>query len=83
LKGADYYDTPENILRDGIPIGIGEGCDLEGAIIDKNARLGPGVIIRPFPRGTEIDRQDYVIRDGIVVIPKSTTIPGGTVIAPE
>jgi hypothetical protein len=39
--------------------------------------------IRPFPRGTELDEHDYVVRDGIVVIPKNTTLPAGTIIAPQ
>ena len=82
IMGADYYDPPEGPLRDHIPLGIAPGCEIEGAIIDKNARLGPGVIIQPFPRGTEIDRQEWVVRDGIVVVPKSTALPAGTLIGP-
>jgi glucose-1-phosphate adenylyltransferase len=83
VMGADFYDTPELLRKNGVPLGIGNGCQIEGAIIDKNACLGPGVIIRPFPRGVEIETEDFVIRDGIVVIPKSTCIPAGTVIAPR
>ncbi len=83
LMGADYYDTPARLKKSGISLGIGAGCQIEGAIIDKNARLGPGVIIRPFPRGVEIDAEKYSVRDGIVVVPKSTPIPAGTVIAPD
>ena len=82
LMGADYYDAggPES---GGIPLGVGPNCEIEGAILDKNARLGPGVVIRHFPPGTEIDQEDWVVRDGIVVIPKNTTIPAGTYIGPE
>jgi glucose-1-phosphate adenylyltransferase len=79
IMGADYYDDGTH----STPIGIGRDCQIEGAIIDKNARLGQGVIIRPFPSGIEIEREEWVVREGIVVIPKSTTIPAGTVIAPE
>lgn len=83
IMGADYY-YPYGIHPQGdIPIGIGANCHIEGAIVDKNARLGQGVVIRPFPIGTEIDKGDYVVRDGIVVIPKSTIIPAGTTIAPS
>lgn len=82
LMGADYYES-DNTPREGIPLGIGEECDIQGAILDKNVRLGAGVVIRPFPRGTEIDGEDWVVRDGIVVIPKNTTLPGGTYIGPE
>jgi glucose-1-phosphate adenylyltransferase len=82
LMGADYYES-DNTQGEGIPLGIGEECDIQGAILDKNVRLGAGVVIRPFPRGTEIDREDWVVRDGIVVIPKNTTLPGGTYIGPQ
>jgi glucose-1-phosphate adenylyltransferase len=82
LMGADYYATcPQN--EAGIPLGIGEDCDIQGAILDKNVCLGPGVVIRPFLRGTEIDQTDWIVCDGIVVIPKNTAIPGGTYIGPE
>jgi glucose-1-phosphate adenylyltransferase len=88
--GADYYETSavdgastESQPSDGIALGIGEDCEIQGAILDKNVRLGSGVIIRPFPRGTEIDGEDWVVRDGIVVIPKNTILPGGTYVGPE
>jgi glucose-1-phosphate adenylyltransferase len=82
MMGSDYYDKPDEIH--GIPIGVGKGSDIEGAILDKNARIGEHVTIRPFPRGT--DRDDLapvVVRDGIVVVPKDVAIPAGTVIAPK
>jgi glucose-1-phosphate adenylyltransferase len=83
LMGADYYERSNT---DGsqpeIPIGIGRDCQIEGAIIDKNARLGPGVIIHPFPEGEEITRENWMLRDGIVVVPKNAVIPAGTVIGP-
>jgi glucose-1-phosphate adenylyltransferase len=81
LMGADYYDPPE-LPESEIPLGIGAGCRIEGAIIDKNARVGPGVRIEPFPPGAEIDSVGWVVRDGIVVVPKNTILPAGTVIAP-
>jgi len=83
IMGADYYDSPEKPHPSGVPVGIGANCQIEGAIIDKNARIGPGVMIRPFPRGRDVDHAVWTVRDGIVVIPKSTVIPGGTVIQPE
>jgi glucose-1-phosphate adenylyltransferase len=41
------------------------------------------VIIKPFPRGTEIETNTWVVQDGIVVVPKNTILPAGTVITPE
>jgi glucose-1-phosphate adenylyltransferase len=83
MMGADYYDPVGYAPAGGIPMGIGDGCQIEGAILDKNVRLGPGVIIRPYPVGTEIDGDAWVVRDGIVVIPKRTILPAGTVIGPQ
>jgi len=87
LMGADYYDdkscapSPES---GQIPIGIGEGSVIDGAIIDKNARIGRGVTIKPFPRDSkDVDGNNWFVRDGVVVIPKSASIPPGTVISPE
>ena len=48
-----------------------------------NVHLGTGVVIKPFPRGTEIEHEQWVVRDGIVVIPKNTELPAATYISPE
>jgi glucose-1-phosphate adenylyltransferase len=82
LMGADYYNNP-SIRSNEVPIGIGANCVIEGAILDKNVRIGEGVVIKPFPRGTEMDAGTWVVQDGIVVIPKDTTILPNTRIAPE
>ena len=82
LMGADYYESMP-ITSGLIPLGIGPDCDIEGAILDKNVRLGAGVVIRHFPPGTELDHEDWVVRDGIVVIPKNTVLRAGTYIGPR
>ncbi len=82
FMGADYYDPPARMHSSGLPLGIGPNCQVEGAILDKNVRLGEGVIIRPFPPGTELDHGHFVVQDGIVVIPKDTVLPSGTKIEP-
>lgn len=78
LMGADYYDSSGSI-----PIQIGENCHIEGAIVDKNVRMGQDVTIKPFPPGTEIEKDAYTVKEGIVVIPKKTILPSGTYIGPE
>jgi len=78
VMGADSYEKDPV----GVPLGVGPGCHIEGAILDKNVRLGAGVEIRPFPRGTELDGGTFVVQDGIVVIPKGTVLPAGTRIVP-
>lgn len=83
MMGADYYDPPGASLPAGIEVGVGLNCEIEGAIIDKNVRIGEGVVIRPFPRGTELDGGNWVVQDGIVVIPKDTILYPGTTIGPD
>ena len=83
LMGADYYDPPSKESPVDIPLGIGPNCQIEGAILDKNVRIGEGVTIRPFPPGTDIEEENWVVQDGIVVIPKSTILHPGTYIGPE
>jgi glucose-1-phosphate adenylyltransferase len=78
MMGADWY----GVQRNGAPLGIGKNCNIQGAIIDKNAAIGDNVIIKPFPEDNDIDHSMYIVRDGVVVIPKNTTIPAGTVIQP-
>ncbi len=82
VLGGDYYDGA-TLRHDAIPMGVGANCHIEGAILDKNVRIGDGVIIKPFPRGTDIDAGSWVVQDGIVVIPKDVTLMPRTKIAPE
>jgi glucose-1-phosphate adenylyltransferase len=82
VMGADFYDPPDDDLQGVIPMGVGPNCRVEGAIIDKNVRMGADVVIRPYPAGTELDTDEWVVRDGIVVIPKNTVLPAGTRIGP-
>ena len=81
IMGADFFDS-ETAPR-AIPLGIGPNCHVEGAILDKNVRLGEGVVIKPFPSEKDLDRETWFVRDGIVVIPKNTEIAPGTRIMPE
>lgn len=84
IMGADFYGffRSEEAEQKGIPLGIGNDCHIEGAIIDKNTRIGSGTTILPFPRGTELDTANWMVRDGIVVVPKNTILAPGTRIAP-
>ncbi len=82
MMGADYYEGNNRHKASEVPIGAGKNSYIEGAIIDKNARIGEGVVIKPFPLGTEQEGENWFIRDGIVVVPKSVIIPPGTIIKP-
>ena len=84
LMGADYYETKHEIRdneRHGRPgIGIGAGSIIEGAIIDKNARIGRNVTIRHLLDRPDMETDNWVARDGLVIVPKSAIVPDGTVI---
>ncbi len=79
LMGADYYEADLGRSTDDAPmIGIGRGCDIRKAIIDKNARIGDNVVISPEGKDKEMNGEGFYIRDGIVVIPKNSVIASGT-----
>lgn len=82
MMGADEMEGLDDIaenLRLGIPdIGIGRDCFIEGAIVDKGARIGAGVRIRPQTNAPDRDGDCYVIRDGITIIPRRAIVPAGT-----
>ena len=81
VMGADVYESDTDRTRNaerGVPnIGIGAGSTIHRAIIDKNARIGAGVIISNDARVEEADGEGYHIREGIVVVPKDAVIPDG------
>ena len=81
LMGADYlpWDAAAPSPSDGHPpVGIGDRTVIEGAIVDKNCRIGKDVTIRvseaPLPDG---ERGPVVVRDGVVVVPRGAIIPDG------
>lgn len=84
VMGADYYEEPGPArTEDGKavpPIGVGSGCRIKNAIIDKNARIGAGCTIGWNGTPPEGDYPRYYVRDGIIVVPKNAVIPDGTVI---
>jgi glucose-1-phosphate adenylyltransferase len=85
ILGADYYDPPGVEIPCGIPLGIGPDSRIDGAIIDKNTRIGAGVVVQPFPPGTRLDGDggQWYVRDGIVIIPKDVILQPHTTIGPE
>jgi glucose-1-phosphate adenylyltransferase len=83
VMGADYYEDEGAAASAGVPpIGIGAESVVRCAIVDKNARIGPGTQIGPFPRGTNRDEAEWSVRDGVVVVPKGAVIPAKSVIGP-
>jgi glucose-1-phosphate adenylyltransferase len=84
IIGADRFETAEeraaNCKR-GVPdFTVGDGSLIERAILDKDCRIGRKVQIVNRRRVQKEDGANYVIRDGIVVIPNGAVVPDGTVI---
>jgi len=84
MMGADFFENEdqkaENRRLGRPPVGIGQGTCIERAIIDKNARIGQGVIVRSHEGKEDREEEHYVVRGGIVVVPKNAVIPDGTAI---
>ncbi|MBA3544264.1 MAG: glucose-1-phosphate adenylyltransferase [Chthoniobacterales bacterium] len=78
IMGGDHFEgSAPPSSPDLPPIGIGRNCVIDRAIIDKNARIGDGVVITPEGKEGNFDAPNYYIRDGIVVVPKDAVIPAG------
>ncbi|MDD5669066.1 MAG: glucose-1-phosphate adenylyltransferase, partial [Candidatus Omnitrophica bacterium] len=83
IMGNDYFDFTErqNSGSGKIPkLGIGKNCRIQKTIVDKNVRMGDDVKVVNKKNLQEFENEYCVIRNGIVIIPKNTVIPEGTVI---
>jgi glucose-1-phosphate adenylyltransferase len=74
VMGSDFYQDESQSRPGDPPIGIGRNAKIEGAIIDKNARIGEGVVITGNGKPMNMDGDNYYIRDGVVVVPKNAVI---------
>ncbi len=85
LMGADYFQSDQERLADeqsGQPhVGIGEGSYIEGAIVDKNCRIGRNV--RISPKGLTCAPKDSLVvcEEGVIVVPKESLLRDGWKIA--
>ncbi len=60
-------------------LGLGPGCRISGAIVDKNARIGEATVVQGRPGcGKDLDADLYHVRDGIVVVPRGAVLPPNT-----
>ncbi len=85
IFGADTFEGENRraaaIRGDGLPpLGIGPNCVISRAIIDKNARIGAECRLENAAGIQHFDGENYYIRDGVIIIPKNTVLPPGTVI---
>lgn len=79
MMGSDFYENLKEIDQKKIEIlaGIGENCKINNTIIDKNCRIGDNTIINGGPHLEDNETDNYVIKDGIVVLKKDAVIPKG------
>ncbi|MBI2962260.1 MAG: glucose-1-phosphate adenylyltransferase [Deltaproteobacteria bacterium] len=77
ILGADFY---EDWAPGRGPLGIGRNCVIERAIVDKNARIGDGCVIRNAEGVVEAEGAGYSIHEGVVIVPKNSVLAPGTTI---
>lgn len=86
IMGADYYEQPDPAHPCGPQypsLGIGGGSVIEGAIVDKNCRIGNQVRIVNEQRIVDgPDAVDCVVRDGIPVVVKGAELRDGWTLPP-
>jgi len=81
LMGADFYEGLLELDRDRTagrpPGGIGAGCVIEGAIVDKNCYIGHEVRIvnEGNIQDSDGDNDTCMIRDGIPIVLKEAVLP--------
>ncbi len=79
IMGNDFFETLDKIIEgDEISLGIGKNCYIENAIVDKNCRIGNEVSIRGHADLEDSETEEYVIKDGIIVLKKKAVIAHGT-----
>lgn len=81
IMGSDYYQTLAELQKaqeKGFPpIGIGENCVINNAIIDKNVSIGNNVHINGGKHLADGDFEKYTVKDGIVVVKKGMVLNDG------
>jgi len=82
MMGSDYYEKLQEIIelnntQAPPPMGVGERCYIENAILDKNCRIGNDVRIKGGKHLEEGDFKTHTVIDGIVVVKKEAVIANG------
>ncbi|MDD5439846.1 MAG: glucose-1-phosphate adenylyltransferase [Candidatus Omnitrophica bacterium] len=83
ILGCDYYDATPPFTKGKVRVpalGIGSGCVIKKAIIDKNVHIGSNVRIINKDNVANMDGDKVFIKDGIVIVAKNAVIPSNTVI---
>ena len=86
--GADFYETieekEENARAKRPNVGIGKNCRIKKCIIDKNVRIGDNCSIGHTGKAYENGEHEhngvhFYVADDIIIVPKNTIIPEGTI----
>lgn len=82
IMGADYLETSQDLERlqseSKVPVGIGAGSLIDGAILDKNCRIGRHVqVINRLSVSDSDQHAPCYVRDGIPILAKDATLHDG------
>ncbi|MBC7523119.1 MAG: glucose-1-phosphate adenylyltransferase [Flavobacterium sp.] len=81
LMGNDFYQNLEeithNVSKHIINIGIGERCQINYTIVDKNCRIGNDVTLNGGKHLEDCNTELYTIKDGIIVVKKGSVLEDG------
>lgn len=81
LMGNDFYQNLEEISHNStnniMNIGIGEGCEINNTIVDKNCRIGNNVKLIGGNHLEDCNTPLYTVKDGIIVVKKGAVLPNG------
>ncbi len=79
IMGNDFYEDPLDASGgDLLPLGIGDGAVIEGAIVDKNCRIGARALIKNLENVDQGQLGAHcTIRDGLLVVEKGACLPPG------
>jgi glucose-1-phosphate adenylyltransferase len=80
--GADWYQTEAEAAADRAAehpvVGIGDDTVIEGAIVDKNCRIGSDVrVANDTGEWDSSETPEAMIRDGVIVVTRGAVLPDG------
>jgi glucose-1-phosphate adenylyltransferase len=79
MMGANTYEweSPDAARPS---LGVGRDCLIRNAILDLDVRIGDGARLVNEAGIDEAEAETYSIRGGVIVVPRGSSIPPGTVI---
>lgn len=78
LMGNEFYYPPvRDTHRFPNELHIGKNCRIEGAIIDKNVRIGNDVKLINENKLSTYSSEHIYIRDGVIIVPCGANLPDG------